>query len=252
MQTTDLRTYGLCSLKLTLAMTLLPGVGCAAGMDDAQQGGADVAMAEAHNECPPGDGQSPIDLPDDLASSTVESLIFDYRESQVAIANTGATVQYNYDAGSGVWLGDVRFQLVQFHFHAHSEHAIAGQLQPMELHLVHKSASDRVLVIGILIADGAHNETLDLADWEDLPKEDVGSVAFPKDVFNAFDFVPGGPTYRYLGSLTAPPCSGDVSWIVYRQPIAMDAAQLAVFTRLYPDNFREVQPVGDRTVSFGE
>lgn len=65
------------------------------------------------------------------------------------------------------------------------------------------------------------------------------------------DLVPGGPAYRYSGSLTAPPCTNEVSFIVYRRPLVMDAEQIATFTDLYPDNAREVQPLGDRELLFG-
>jgi carbonic anhydrase len=179
-------------------------------------------------------------------------LTFDYHDSHVAISNTGRTVQYNYDSGSSLAVGDTRYELIQFHFHAHSEHALNGTIMPMEVHLVHQDASGRLLVVGVFVAQAEHNATLDQLHWPSLPSAEAPKVEPPNHVFNALILVPIGPTYRYVGSLTAPPCTGDVSWILFQRPIAMDASQIETFTRLYAHNARTLQPLGERGLPFGE
>jgi carbonic anhydrase len=161
-------------------------------------------------------------------------------------------VQYSYDPGSTLWVGDEPYGLVQFHFHAHSEHSLGGFLTPMEMHLVHKNEAEELLVVGALVVPGWHNDTLDLADWPELPGADTDPVDIPEDAFNVKELVPGGGTYRYTGSLTAPPCSNDVSWIVYRRPLVFDQAQIETFTDLYPRSHRETQELGDRELVFGK
>ena len=232
-------------------------VGCAVAVDErtmaeSTRNGLLDGDEEEATECADGDGQSPIDLPLKIARSALPDLRFDYQESHVAIANTGHSVQYSYDPGSTLWVGEDPYQLIQFHFHAHSEHSLGGFLTPLELHLVHKNEAEQLLVVGALVVPGWHNETLDAADWPELPSLETGEVDFPDDNFNARELVPGGPTYRYTGSLTAPPCSNDVSWIVFRRPIVMSEEQIATFTTLYPDNYRDVQPLGDRELLFGK
>jgi carbonic anhydrase len=201
--------------------------------------------------CGNGEGQSPIDLPLRIAPSDLPDLTFDYHESHISIANTGHTVQYSYDPGSTLLVGDDPYQLVQFHFHAHSEHSLDGFLTPMEMHLVHKNADEELLVVGALVVPGRHNDTLDLAAWAELPGADSDPIDLPDEEFNVSDLIPGGSTYRYTGSLTAPPCSGEVSWVVFRRPLVLAREQIEMFTSLHPYSAREVQPLGDRELVFG-
>lgn len=207
---------------------------------------------EEVEECANGEGQSPLDLPFRIASSDLPDLTFDYHDSHISIANTGHTVQYSYDPGSTLLVGDEPYELVQFHFHAHSEHSLGGFLTPMEMHLVHKNADEKLLVVGALVVPGRHNDTLDLAGWTELPGADSDPVDLPDDEFNVSELIPGGSTYRYTGSLTAPPCSGDVSWVVYRRPLVLDQEQIETFTSLHPYSARETQPLGERELLFGK
>jgi carbonic anhydrase len=241
-----------------LALSAMGCFSCAADVQDDNHPRADPAQyrlsaaEDETTECASGPGQTPIDLPLKIKRSALPDLTFDYRDSHVAIENTGETVRYNYDPGSALLVGDARYELLQFHFHAHSEHAIGGYLTPMELHLVHQDAAEHLLVVGVLIVRGKHNTTLDRAGWSELPGDEGEVIDEPDHDFNVGDLIPGGPTYRYVGSLTAPPCTGDVSWIVHRRPITLDAAQIEAFTRLYPHNARDMQALGDRTLVFGK
>jgi carbonic anhydrase len=239
-----------------LALGALLCIGCAAASDDtttdAELLERDLSHADDEGECPSGENQTPIDLPRKIALSEVDDLTFEYQNTHVAIINNGKTVQYTYDPGSVLWVGDERYELIQFHAHAHSEHALGGFLMPLEVHLVHKNEAEQLLVVGILVVRGRHNPTLDSAAWPELPTEEGEVVDDPDREFNVHDLIPGGPTYRYTGSLTAPPCSSDVSWIVYRRPISMSAEQLETFTDLYPHNARDLQDLGDRELVFGK
>lgn len=237
-------------MHYALACAALLCVGCATTLDD-RAADADAEQGEL-DECPAGPGQSPVSLPANLHVSPLAPLTFNYQSSHVVMSNTGRSVQYTYDRGSTVSVGDAQFELVQFHFHAHSEHALAGVLMPLELHLVHKDSAGQLLVVGVFVAEGAHNATLDLAHWPELPNADSPNVELPTDEFNAKDLVPSGPTFRYVGSLTAPPCTTNVSWILFQRPIMMDSAQIDTFTKLYSHNVRSLQDLGARALSFGE
>jgi carbonic anhydrase len=51
-----------------------------------------------------------------------------------------------------------------------------------------------------------------------------------------------------MGSQTAPPCSEGVKWFVLKSPLAMSAAQIEAFARIYPHDVRPVQPLNGRIV----
>ena len=54
--------------------------------------------------------------------------------------------------------------------------------------------------------------------------------------------------YTYMGSLTTPPCTEDVLWMVFKQPMPVSAEQVGIFSRLYRNNARPIQPSNNRLV----
>lgn len=212
----------------------------------------DAAQHVSASSCPDGEHQSPIDLPASAAHEKLPALVFDYRDSFVAMTNTGGTIKYDYEPGSRMSLGPASYALQEFHFHAPSEHTVAGQRAPMELHLVHADDDGQLLVVGVLIEEGAHHPMFDLARWSDLPVDPAQRVESDAARYNARELLPGGPTFRYTGSLTAPPCTSDVTWIVFQERLELHAEQIALFTALYDGNFRAAQPLDGRAISFGE
>src|SRR5690349_17011208 len=175
--------------------------------------------------CGTGKSQSPIDIASpneqDLAN-----IVFHYQPSEVNILNNGHTVQVNYDAGSYIELDGVRYDVVQFHSHAPSEHEVDGKVFAAELHIVHKSADGKLAVIGLLLQEGSPNAALDpFIDNLPAEKSDVKDMGIK---LNVMDFLPDiQTTYRYSGSLTTPPCSEGVSWLVMTTPVALASAQLS-------------------------
>lgn len=203
-------------------------------------------LSPDYTACSTGKSQSPIDI-SKATPQDVANLVFHYKPSKVNILNNGHTIQVNYDTGSYLELDGVRFDLVQFHFHAPSEHSINGKLAEAELHLVHKSADGKLAVVGILIEAGAENPAFKTT-WDNLPTE-KGPVQQLSAEVNAAAMLPVvQETYRYEGSLTTPPCSEGVKWNVMVEPIEMSTAQLAAFTHIFEGNNRPVQPLDGRTL----
>jgi carbonic anhydrase len=197
--------------------------------------------------CSAGRSQSPIDLtgsaPQDLAN-----VVFHYQPSQVNIINNGHTIQVNYDPGSSIELDGVRYDLLQFHFHAPSEHSLDGKLAEAELHLVHKSADGKLAVVGVLIESGPDNPAFKTV-WDNLPTQ-PGPVQNVKAEVNAASLLPAvQTTYRYTGSLTTPPCTEGVQWYVMTTPVQMSADQIATFTKIVEGNNRPLQPLNGRTLA---
>ena len=203
--------------------------------------------------------QSPIDiLGDDLQvvkKQTVPPLTFHYgTHATVDLENTGspneeATVRANVVAGDGeIRVGDRVYRLVQFHWHTPAEHEVDEQRFPMEMHLVHKAADSSTLVIGVFLRAGAANATL-APMFSQLPKSSGAHAKVTQVDLRAL-IPPHEESARYTGSLTTPPFTEGVRWIVIAPPIDVSREQIAAFAALFPEgNSRHVQPVNGRRVA---
>ena len=100
-------------------------------------------------------------------------------------------------------------------------------------------------MIGVLVEEGAANAAI--APVLEDPPDREGEETEPATVIDADGLLPDVRlTYRYDGSLTTPPCSEGVRWMVMTEPVTWSAEQLATFTDLYDGSNRPVQPLGDR------
>ena len=204
------------------------------------------SLDQAFSVCGAGTAQSPIDLAGGT-DGDFAALEFDYGAHRATVVNTGHTVQVNVDPGSGMILGDTRYELLQFHFHHGSEHTVGGVRLPMEMHLVHRSDQGALAVVGMLLGAGAANEAL-APIWERIPSGAGSAEAVPDAVAVAALLPATRVAWRYRGSLTTPPCTEGVAWIVMSEPVTLSAAQIAAFGALYARNYRPVQPLGRRTL----
>jgi carbonic anhydrase len=197
-----------------------------------------------YETCGVGKSQSPIDI-SAPAEKDLANIVFHYQPSEVNILNNGHTVQVNYDAGSYIELDGVRYDVAQFHYHAPSEHAVDGKLFAAELHIVHKSADGKLAVVGLLFEEGSENAAI-APFVNNLPaqKADVKDAGVK---INAAELLPAvQTTFRYSGSLTTPPCSEGVSWLVMTTPVQLSAAQLSALEGIFEGNNRPVQELNDR------
>ena len=199
----------------------------------------------AYAVCGTGASQSPIDI-STPAEKDLSNISFHYQPSDMSILNNGHTVQVNYDAGSYIELDGTRYDVAQFHYHAPSEHSVDGRSFAAEIHIVHKNAEGKLAVVGILLEEGAENTAFD-PFVNNLPAEKSDA----KDTgikINASDLLPVvQTTFRYSGSLTTPPCSEGVSWLVMTTPVEISAAQLEKLAGLFEGNNRPVQELNNRT-----
>ena len=204
------------------------------------------SLDAAFSTCGDGTAQSPIDLAGGT-DGDFAAIEFDYGARLATVVNTGHTIQVNVDPGSGITLDGTRYELLQFHFHHGSEHTVGGVQLSMELHLVHRSDRGALAVVGVLLGEGAANEAL-APIWERIPSQANGAEAVP-DAVDVAALLPEPRTaWRYRGSLTTPPCTEGVAWIVMSEPVTLSAAQIAAFGALYARNFRPVQPLGNRVL----
>lgn len=197
--------------------------------------------------CSTGRTQSPINIVT-VVGTNVGDIAFDYHDSALNILNNGHTVQVNYDAGSSIMYNGTQYDLVQFHFHHPSEHTINGVASPMEVHFVHRSAEGNLAVVGVMLNEGAEDNAAFADVFANLPPEQA-EVATMDAVVSAMSMLPEAKTYyTYSGSLTTPPCSEGVRWLLLDHPIELSATQLEAFGSIFENDARPVQPVNARDV----
>ena len=196
--------------------------------------------------CAHGQRQSPIDIQGGL-SVDLEPVQFHYKASRFAVIDNGHTVQANLAVGNSIEVGGRRFELKQFHFHRPSEERIDGRQFDMSLHLVHKDDQGRLAVVALLLDRGAPHPAVQKV-WNNLPLEKQEELP-ARALLELNDLLPSSPSYyTYMGSLTTPPCSEGVQWIVMRQPVPVSVEQIELFARLYPMNARPIQQVAGRRI----
>jgi carbonic anhydrase len=197
--------------------------------------------------CAAGKNQSPIDL-DALVEADLAPLKLDYKTHGSEILNNGHTVQANYAPGSALTVDGRAFELKQFHFHAPSENKIGGKQFPMEAHLVHADKDGNLAVVAVMFTEGAANATLAKL-WANMPARKDEKKALPAGL-SVTELLPANKDYyRFNGSLTTPPCSEGVRWLVMKSPVAASKAQVEQFSKtLGIKNNRPIQAVNARPV----
>ena len=197
-------------------------------------------------KCATGTRQSPIDIRDGMRLD-LEKIQFDYQSGPFSVINNGHTVQVNVSTGNRITVTGRTYELDQFHFHRPSEERINGKGFPMVAHLVHKDAEGRLAVVALLIEEGTANPVVQNV-WNNMPLEKNEPVR-PAIQIDIGQLLPARRDYyTYMGSLTTPPCSEGVLWLVMKDPIQLSSQQIAIFSRLYPMNARPIQADSGRII----
>src|SRR5262245_23665114 len=186
---------------------------------------------KAFSTCQLGHHQSPIDIrapkPADLPP-----IQFAYKRTPLHIVNNGHTIQVNYAPGSFITIGDKRYQLTQFHFHHPSEERIDGKGFEMVAHLVHASAAGALAVVAVLLDPGAATPVI-ASLWQHLPTHEGPEQKLDDVQIDATGLLPQDRGYyTFAGSLTTPPCTEDVTWVVLKTPKRISQDQANAFGKI--------------------
>ncbi len=230
---------------LTIAMLLMANGAAAA------QGGWGYSGATGpahwgklgHPLCAKGRNQSPVDIIGETPSHE-KTLRFNYSQVPIDAINNGHTVQFNIRPGSHIILDDTRYDLLQFHFHTPSEDAVEGKRYPMQLHLVHKSDSGKLAVVGVFLQDVPNAQVSESMTriFGALPGSS-GLQLRSDTTLQPAELLPAEhKAWHFMGSLTTPPCTEGVQWLVMKTPVAITPRQLARFQGICTHNARPVQP----------
>lgn len=210
-----------------------------------------------YNLCAAGKSQSPVNI-EQAAVKGNSSWKLDYKPTSLQIAhhehmdeilNNGHTIQVTVDEGSTLTLNGKVYHLKQFHFHTPSEHTINGQQAPMEMHWVHQSDDAALAVVSVLFNESAtankdYEALIDNLPAEKGQKLKVDNLSLDLDVHLPDDNF----AWHYTGSLTTPPCSENVQWLVLRERVSLSKEQIQAFASRIGPNNRPVQPLNDRVI----
>ena len=201
------------------------------------------------NLCAIGKRQSPINIEDSAALlGPAEPILFNYPPSSASVVNNGHTIQVDVTGDNRIMVRGSEFKLLQFHFHHPSEERVNYQSFAMVAHLVHRNTEGQLAVVAVLLEPGPANPLIDKV-WTYMPLDAADRVRMPAGILELAQLLPKDQRYyQFLGSLTTPPCSEGVLWMVLKQPVTVSREQLRLFAQLFPNNARPVQPVNGRAV----
>jgi carbonic anhydrase len=203
-------------------------------------------LSEVCAPCAEGLEQSPIDL---TGSEEVdlENPLFAYSPSKISVVNNGHTIQVNIDPGSAIELDGDRYELLQFHLHTPSEHTIDGKPYQGEMHFVHRNAAGELAVVALMITRGTKNDAL-AGIFALIPSDEGMELDIEGEAMIEGLLPEDRRAFRYDGSLTTPPCTEGVKWVVLKQPMGVAIAQWKPFEELLSGNNRPIQPLNERAV----
>ena len=207
-----------------------------------------------------GMAQSPINIiSSDATDDHGPAFHVKFQTDIVAAENLGHTVQVDFRDGSSCLAGGSQYATKQFHFHTPSEHMIDGMTFPLEMHIVNmlKDSNEKTkpsyLVIGVLFKMGKENKFIK-EFLHDVPKEDgekdsiqKGTVNFA-DLSSQFQDNSKNSWFSYDGSLTTPPFTERVHWIVLKRILEASPDQIMDLEKLEGNNARHIQALYDRKV----
>jgi carbonic anhydrase len=206
-----------------------------------------ASLSPAFAPCGEGTLQSPIDLRDPMLRPAPR-IVTQYVPSAVGELNNGETIEIRSDAAQTLWVGGEPFGLVQLHFHVPSEHLVVGVRSPLEIHFVHQAADGERAVLGVLVESGRRNR--ELALLEEAFPEHAGEQERVEHPVDLTGLLPASRrAYRYPGSLTTPPCTEGVRWMVLARPVTVSEHQLEALEEIVEGNARPVQPRNGRPLT---
>ena len=213
------------------------------------------SMVCGHDGCL-GSKQSPVNIVNPVIATDLPLLELSQLEpTPTKIIHNGHTIEFEQEPGTYLTYGSTanglneEYTLGQFHFHVKSEHQLGGNNTPLEAHLVCRNVwRNEYIVLGVMIEEGASNPFL--AQFvNNLPKSEGQVYTDEALEYNAFDLLPANKSYfTYTGSLTTPPCSEVVKWIVMENKVQATKAEIDAFTTILKNNARPVQPLNGRVI----
>ncbi len=201
-----------------------------------------------HPDCLPAGMQSPVNITNTVVDGTLPPLDLQIGSAPLDLQNNGHGLQLTYDNGSNLKLDGTTYLLRQVHFHTLSEHTVEGDRPVMEMHLVHEDpSSGQLAVVARFYEVGAASPFL-AAFSSELPQKSGDSLQSSTLIDVGTDLSGLDRYYTYMGSLTTPPCSNIVTWLVLKEKSTLSEEQYDAFRTVMGNNFRPLQKISGRVI----
>ncbi|ORY42182.1 carbonic anhydrase [Rhizoclosmatium globosum] len=200
--------------------------------------------------CLTGKYQSPINFEgEELATEKKPNLEWSNYANKFEFLNNGHTVQLQLKQSSPSLLtheiDGIDYTVQQVHFHSPSEHHVEEKYFPLEAHFVHASADSKLNVIGLFFEIGPQDNPWISQFIDNIPtKTNATTTVASLDMTSIIASIADSHFFSYTGSLTTPPCTEGVLWLVAKEPLKISQAQLDKFTKVMPFNSRTTQSNG--------
>lgn len=210
--------------------------------------------------CKRGGMQSPVDLSDQRVKMVRKTgeMQRTYNRCHATLKNRGhdISLQWGHDEAGSIKVNSTDYFLQQGHWHSPSEHTLNGRRYALELHLVHVSpdpnVKNNITVLGALYKFGEPDAFLSKlisnvsSMGDQVHQKDMG-VVDPSEIK-----LGGRKYYRYVGSLTVPPCTEGVIWSINKKIRTVSRDQVTALKIAVHDyavtNARPTQPLHGRQV----
>lgn len=204
-------------------------------------------LSNAYSTCKTGKFQSPIDIRDALPAE-LPALPLKFHTAAEQVMNNGHTLQIIVNDEDDFHLDNDTFKLKQYHFHSPSENLINGKQYPLEVHFVHANEKGELAVLSVMFETGKENPALNPI-LDSLPLQPDQPILMAKHLNLKNLFPNDRHYYRFSGSLTTPPCTEGLRWLVMKNSVTLSVEQLSIFQlALKHSNNRPVQPLNGRIV----
>lgn len=204
-------------------------------------------LSHDYHICHEGKAQSPINIKDAIEGH-LPPLNLHYLISAEKVINNGHTIQVTVDDEDTFVLDGEKFILKQYHFHTPSENQINGHTFPLEAHFVHSKDDGDLAVVAVMFEVGKENPAL-LPLIASMPADENQQKKIESEVDLRALFPQDLHYYRFSGSLTTPPCTEGIRWLVLKQPVTLSQAQLDAFKQaLKSTNNRPLQHLNGRMI----
>lgn len=197
--------------------------------------------------CASGQRQSPVNLGNGIHLD-LEPPGFQYVPTRFRVSDSGRALEVTVGAGLSLSFREHVFELEQLSFHNPSEILIEGRASPLSVHLHHRAADGTLAIVVVMFELGPHLHAELQTILNNLPL-DRGGWFMPRSTLDPTGFLPvESGHFEFHGSLSTPPCTEGVAWVVMKSPLMVSAEQLEILQRLHLDNRRPVQALNNRLI----